>query len=70
MDFEDITDYSELYCWLTGSVEYKEDVINLLCKTTDYSRQYCEVLLQENDFDFLKSYRKIIEDQVKKSLNN
>lgn len=70
MDFEHITDVSELYEYLTGNCEYKQDLIILLEKSTGHSRQYCEVLLIENNFDFLKSYRKIIEDKFKKTLNN
>jgi len=67
---EDICDPDDLYNYLTGGAEYVPDVVDLLKKCTSYSKMYCEQMLAENNFNFLKTYEKIIEDKFKLTLSN
>ena len=69
-DIEHFTDFADIYHWLTGCAEYKEDIINLLVMSTNLSGAYCENILAENSFDFLKAYKLIIEKQANETLNN
>ena len=70
MDYEDICDPDDLYKYLTGDVEYIPDVVALLKRSTSYSTMYCEQILAENNFNFLKAYEKIIENKFKLTLSN
>lgn len=70
LDYEDICDPEDLYKYLTGDAEYIPDVVDLLKKCTNYSKMYCEQILAENNFNFLKAYEKIIENKFKIALSN
>lgn len=69
-DIDQITDYSDIYLWLSGGAEYRDDIINLLCMVSNNSKSYCENLLIERDWNFFSAYEKIIEDKFKKTLSN
>ena len=69
-DGDQVVGGDDLYRYLTGDAEYIPDVVDLLKKCTNYSKMYCEQMLAENNFNFLKTYEKIIENKFKIALSN
>lgn len=65
MYIDEMSSVNDLKRLLTGEGNLT-DLSELLHMITNYSIQYCSHILLENDQDIFKSYKKIIEDQLKK----